>query len=390
MTSTSTPVRTLNLPASGGGTREITLNNPAALVTSPRPAASRIAYAAGHVVADAAISSAGDPTAIDWDATMAIRHSIWKLGLGVAECMDTAQRGMGLDAATALELARRTLAEAATVGGAVVVGVTSDALGTGEYTLEEITNAYVQQLAQIEAVGGTAVLMASRHLVQTATNAADYLKVYRAVLESANNPVILHWLGAMFDPALEGYWGSVLIPECTETVLKLIGGHAEKVAGIKISLLDADHEVAFRRRLPSGVRLFTGDDFNYVDLIAGDELGHSDALLGAFSAVPRFASAALARLDAGDIQGFRDILEPTVPLSRLIFEAPTQYYKVGIVFLAYLNGQQDHFRMIGGLESGRSLAHLAEVFELANSIGLFENPVAAAARAEAFFGAQGF
>ncbi|HCB59986.1 MAG TPA: hypothetical protein DEP82_19295, partial [Arthrobacter bacterium] len=228
-----------------------------------------------------------------------------------------------------------------------------------------------------------------RHLALSATGPDDYLEVYGRVLDAAKKPVILHWLGSMFDPALAGYWGSRSIPEASETVLGLIESKKDKVAGIKISLLDKDHEVSFRRRLPAGVRLFTGDDFNYADLIAGDEHGHSDALLGAFAAVPRFASAAFAKLDRGDVAGFRRILEPTVSLSRLIFEAPTQYYKVGVAWLSYLTGWQSHFRMLAGFESGRSLVHLADLFEAANSIGLFPDPQLSAARAAAYFRVQG-
>ncbi|MEV8148237.1 dihydrodipicolinate synthase family protein [Arthrobacter sp. NPDC080073] len=380
---------TIELPAPSGRRRTLELAEPAALETLIAPPRSRIAYAAGHVVADPLRSSAGSPAAIDWDATLRLRHSLWNLGLGVAESMDTAQRGMGLGPAAALGLAQRTLAEAKSVGGSVVVGIATDQLDAAPHSLEEITDAYIEQLGEIEAAGGSVVVMASRHLARNAHGSDDYLSVYGKVLDAAKRPVILHWLGSMFDPALEGYWGAPTIAEATETVLALIREKREKVAGIKISLLDKDHEVGFRRRLPAGVRLFTGDDFNYADLIAGDEQGYSDALLGAFAAVPRFASAAFAKLDNGDVTGFRAILEPTVPLSRLIFEAPTQYYKVGVVWLSYLTGCQSHFRMIAGLESGRSILHLADLFDTANSIGLFPEPDLAAARAAAYFQGQG-
>ncbi|WP_026556897.1 dihydrodipicolinate synthase family protein [Arthrobacter sp. 35W] len=380
---------TIELPAATGRRRTIELRESAVLDTRSTPPTSRIAYAAGHVVADPLRSSTGSPTAIDWDATLNIRHSLWNLGLGVAESMDTAQRGMGLGPATALDLARRTLAEAKSAGGSVVVGIATDQLDPTAHSLEEVTDAYIEQLDEIEGAGGSVVMMASRHLARTANNADDYLTVYAKVLDAARRPVILHWLGSMFDPALEGYWGSHAIAEATETVLTLIRSKTDKIAGIKVSLLDKDHEISLRRRLPAGVRLFTGDDFNYADLIAGDDHGHSDALLGAFAAVPRFASAAFAKLDDGDVAGFRRILEPTVPLSRLIFEAPTQYYKVGVVWLSYLTGWQNHFRMIAGLESGRSLLHLSDLFESANSIGLFPDPELSAARATAYFQAQG-
>lgn len=374
---------------SAEGFRDIEVNPPAPLRTSNTPATSRIVYAAGHVVADALHAAAGTPTVIDWGATMALRHSLWDLGLGIAESMDTAQRGMGLDAATALDLARRTLREAAGRNGSVVVGIGTDQLDEEPHTLSEIADAYIMQLEEIESAGGSVVMMASRHLARAARSADDYLAVYDRVLTAAGRPVVLHWLGEMFDPALSGYWGSDDVATASDTVLALIGAHTSKVAGIKLSLLDRDHEVSFRRRLPSGVRLFTGDDFNYSELIAGDDHGHSDALLGAFAVVPRFASAALMRLDDGDEQGFRSILDPTVALSRLVFEAPTRYYKVGVVWLSYLDGAQRHFRMVDGLESGRSILHLAELFAAANGIGLFADPDASAARASAYFRAQG-
>lgn len=381
-------MNTIELPAPNRQHRTVELAAPAELETSSTPPTSRIVYAAGHVVADPLLASAGS-SAIDWDATLNIRHALWDLGLGVAESMDTAQRGMGLGPKEALTLARRTLAEARTVGGSVVVGIATDQLAPGPHPLGEITDAYIEQLGEVEEAGGSVVMMASRHLALSAKGPDDYLKVYGKVLDAAKKPVILHWLGSMFDPALGGYWGHRSIPEASETVLGLIESKKDKVAGIKISLLDKDHEVSFRRRLPDGVRLFTGDDFNYADLIAGDEHGHSDALLGAFAAIPRFASAAFAKLDGGDVAGFRRILQPTVPLSRLIFEAPTQYYKVGVVWLSYLTGWQSHFRMMAGFESGRSLVHLADLFESANSIGLFPDPQASAARAAAYFRAQG-
>jgi hypothetical protein len=381
-------MNTIDLPSLGGQHRTIELAAPADLETASAPPSSRIVYAAGHVVADPLLASAAS-SPIDWDATLKIRHELWSLGLGIAESMDTAQRGMGLGPKEALTLARRTLAEARTVGGSVVVGIATDQLTPGPHPLKDIADAYIEQLADIEDAGGSVVMMASRNLALSAKGPDDYLEVYGKVLDAAQRPVILHWLGSMFDPALEGYWGHNSIPDASETVLTLIGSKKDKVAGIKISLLDKEHEVSFRRRLPEGVRLFTGDDFNYADLIAGDEQGHSDALLGAFAAVPRFASAAFAKLDRGDVTGFREILEPTVPLSRLIFEAPTQYYKVGVVWLSYLTSWQTHFRMLAGFESGRSLIHLADLFESANSIGLFPDPQASAARASAYFRAQG-
>jgi dihydrodipicolinate synthase/N-acetylneuraminate lyase len=384
-----TTATAIELPGPNGP-RVIELEPPARIEPATAPPASRIAYAAGHIVPDPLRSSAGSPLAIDWDATMRVRHMLWDLGLGVAESMDTAQRGMGLHAEGAMELAERTLREAAGRKARVVVGVTSDALEPGAHSLGRVADAYIEQLQRVEDAGGTSVVMASRQLARAAESPDDYLAVYGRVLAAASRPVILHWLGTMFDPSLAGYWGSPETADASETVLELISAHVDKVAGIKLSLLDRDHEVAFRRRLPQGVRLFTGDDFNYSELIAGDQHGHSDALLGAFAAVPRFASAALKRLDTGDAGGFREILDPTVPLSRLVFEAPTQFYKVGVAWLSFLNGWQDHFRMAGGIESGRPILHLAELFSTANGIGLFEDPELAAARASAYFRGVGF
>ena len=378
-----------DLPSPSGLPRVLELVEPAQLTVATAPPTSRVAYAAGHVVADPLRSSIGSPAAVDWDATLRIRHDLWDLGLGVAESMDTAQREMGLDAATAMELARRTLAEAQGRNGQVVVGIATDALDDTDHSLPQITDAYLDQLREVEHAGGRVVIMASRHLARTAQSAEDYLRVYGDVVDAATRPVILHWLGPMFDPALTGYWGSTAFEAAAETVITLIAGRPDKIDGIKVSLLDAEYEVELRRRLPVGVRLFTGDDFNYADLIAGDSHGHSDALLGAFAVIPRFASAALARLDQDDVPGFRAILEPTVPLSRLVFEAPTRYYKVGVVWLSYLTGAQDHFRMVGGLESGRSILHLADLIESANAIGLFLDPDLAAARASDYFRAQG-
>ena len=385
----SLTMTTIDLPSPSGRPRVLALAEPAQLTEATAPPTSRVAYAAGHVVADPLRSAIGSAAAVDWDATLRIRHRLWDLGLGIAESMDTAQRGMGLDAVTAMELARRTLAEARGRNGQVVVGIATDALDDTDHSLPQITDAYLDQLREVEDAGGRVVIMASRHLARTAQNAADHLRVYGDVVEAATRPVVLHWLGPMFDPALTGYWGSTAFEEAAETVLSLITDRPDKIAGIKVSLLDADYEVELRRRLPAGVRLFTGDDFNYADLIAGDSRGHSDALLGAFAVIPRFASAALARLDQDDVPGFRAILEPTVPLSRLVFEAPTRFYKVGVVWLSYLTGAQDHFRMVGGLESGRSILHLADLVETANAIGLFPDPDLAAARASDYFRAQG-
>jgi hypothetical protein len=378
----------VRLPRLHGGFETLTLR-PGAQVPSaaPRPS-SRTAFAAAHVVADplsASSSTAGD---LDWEATLAQRHRIWALGLGVAEAMDTAQRGMGIDWTLTQKLIDCSLAEARTVGGSTVVGIATDNVPSDTRDLAEIEAAYLEQLEFVESRGGRVVVMASRQLAASATSPDDYLRVYDAILRAAHQPVILHWLGPTFDPALTGYWGSPAAEQAQQTVLELISSHVERVDGIKISLLDAGFETTFRRHLPQDVRLYTGDDFNYVDLIAGDGARHSDALLGAFSAIAPLARAALARLDAGDEAGYRAILEPTLPLSRLVFGPPTSYYKTGIVWLAYLRGHQDHFRMLGGLESGRSVRHLCEVFREANAIGLFEDVDLAADRFERWLTVQ--
>ncbi|BCJ43419.1 hypothetical protein GCM10010168_42710 [Actinoplanes ianthinogenes] len=347
------------------------------------PPRTRFAYAAAHVVADPRAENApGAPAVLDWEATLAFRHHLWSHGLGVAEAMDTAQRGMGLDYAATKELIRRS---AAAAGGRIVAGVATDQLAPGPVTLDQVHRAYAEQLADVLTAGAGPVLMCSRHLAATARDADDYLTIYRSLLDTSDKPVILHWLGTAFDPALEGYWGSSDVDKATETVLELITANPAKVDGIKISLLDAGHEIRLRRRLPAGVRLYTGDDFNYPELIRGDEQGHSDALLGIFAAIAPAAAAAFAALDRGDLDEYDRIFAPTVPLSRHIFEKPTFYYKTGIVFLAWLAGHQSHFTMVGGLQSGRSVPHFARLVELADAAGLLPDPDLAAHRANRFF-----
>ena len=347
----------------------------------------RVAFAAAHVVADP-LRTAEPLTApvIDWDATLKYREYLWSLGFGVAEAMDTAQRGMGLDWPLALELIRRSTAAARSRGALVASGAGTDHLPAGKtYTLQEVTNAYLEQCEAIETVGGRIILMASRALAAVARHAEDYAAVYASVLGQVREPVILHWLGPMFDPALEGYWGSASIPIATENCLSIIRAQEAKIDGIKISLLDAELEVSMRRELPAGVRMYTGDDFNYDRLIAGDEKGHSDALLGIFDAIAPAASLALAALDAGDIARYEQLLAPTVPLSRHIFAAPTQHYKTGVVFLAYLNGFQAHFRMVRGAENARSVPHLCELlFTLADKAGVLRDPALATNRMRGF------
>jgi Protein of unknown function (DUF993) len=337
---------------------------------------SRLAYAAVHVVADPlADVSPMAPAAIDWETTLAFRRHVWTYGLGVAEAMDTAQRGMGLDWEAGKELIRRSLAEAKAVGGKIVCGAQTDHLTPGSAReLRDVEAAYEEQCEFVEAHGGQVVMMASRDLARIARGREDYARVYERVLSQLERPALIHWLGDVFDPELAGYWGGGDLDAAMAVCLEIITANRDKVEGVKLSLLDQKREIAMRSRLPVGVRMFTGDDFDYPTTIAGDGECHSDALLGAFDLIAPAASAALLALDAGDTQQFTAILEPTVPLSRHVFGAPTFYYKTGIVFMAYLNGHQDHFRMVGGLESGRSAAHLAKLFVLADKAGLIRDP----------------
>ena len=348
-----------------------------------RPAFDRVAYAAAHVVADPLARA--DPwldIALDWDATLAYRRHLFALGLGVAEAMDTAQRGMGLDWTTSLRLIERSVDAAKGIPGATIAsGAGTDHLDPAQATsVDDVIAAYEHQCAAVERAGGRIILMASRALARVARSPDDYLRVYGRVLAQVRQPVILHWLGDMFDPALAGYWGHRDLDRATDVCLEAISASRVKVDGIKVSLLDDAREIAMRRRLPAGVRMYTGDDFNFAALIGGDASGHSDALLGIFDAIAPAASAALAALAGGDRARFDAILAPTVPLSRKIFEAPTRFYKTGIVLMAYLNGHQPHFTMVGGQQSARSLVHLADVFRLADQAGLLVDPDRAAAR----------
>ena len=343
----------------------------------------RIAYAAVHVVADPLADI--DPwvdAKVDWERTIAFRHYLWDLGLGVAEAMDTAQRGGGLDWPAARELIRHALEAAKTRPGVkICCGVGTDQLAPGpDVAIDDIIRAYEEQIEAVEAMGGKLVVMASRALAAAAKTPEDYARVYNRILRQVREPVIIHWLGEMFDPALAGYWGATDHTAAMETCLSVMNDNAAKIDGVKISLLSKDKEIAMRRKLPKGMRMYTGDDFNYAELIAGDEDGYSDALLGIFDAIAPAASAGLARLSTGDLQGFHGIMEPTVPLSRHIFQAPTRFYKTGVVFLAWLNGLQDHFIMVGGQESARSLLHLAELFRLADKARVLHDPDLAASR----------
>ncbi|BDG70385.1 dihydrodipicolinate synthase family protein [Roseomonas fluvialis] len=360
-----------------------------AKATPPFP---RVALAAAHVVADPLAEQ--DPwldVKIDWDRTIAFRKHLWSLGLGVAEAMDTAQRGMGLDWTGAQELIRRSLDAMKDHPGAVMAsGAGTDHLTPGpDVTVDDVIRAYEEQCEAVEAMGGRIILMASRALAKAAKSPADYERVYARILSQVKQPVVIHWLGEMFDPALEGYWGNHDHMAAMETALAVIHAHADKVDGVKISLLDDQKEIAMRRRLPRGVRMYTGDDFNYAELIAGDEHGHSDALLGIFDPIAPAVGGALAALSRNDLSTFHDILAPTVPLSRHIFKAPTRFYKTGVVFMAWLNGHQDHFVMVGGQQSTRSLQHFSELFRLADKAGLLRDPDMAVARMRSLLALHG-
>jgi hypothetical protein len=367
----------ITLPDANGIVSEYVLGQPSAFPTAGPPIRVRTVYAAAHVVMDPVRSS--DPwraPVVDWDLTLKFRHHLWKLGFWIAEAMDTSQRGMGLDWEGAKDLIKRSLAESRTVEGAdLACGAGTDQLDpSAAKSLDDVIAAYEEQLGHIEACGGRAILMASRALCSLARSPDDYLEVYGRLIEQARGKVILHWLGDMFDPHLVGYWGSIDVPSAMQTALDLIAAHREKIDGIKISLLDQAHEETMRARLPDGVKMYTGDDFNFADTIEGDGKRHSHGLLGIFDPIAPAAAAAFERLAAGDMKGYRAILGPTVPLSRRIFEAPTQFYKAGVVFLAWLNGHQDHFHMLGGMESARGILHYADVFRLADKAGLIADP----------------
>ncbi|MDG4881790.1 dihydrodipicolinate synthase family protein [Mesorhizobium sp. WSM4884] len=352
----------------------------------------RIAYAAAHVVANPfAMTDPWSQAAVDWDKTMAFRHHLWRLGFRIAEAMDTSQRGMGFDWASAKELIRRSIAEARTAKGAdLASGAGTDHLApSAAKSIDDVIRAYEEQFAFIEGEGGKAIMMASRALAAVAKGPDDYARVYDRILSQASGKVILHWLGDTFDPALKGYWGSDDFDAALDTVVAIIERRADKVEGIKISLLDASKEVLLRDRLPEGVMMFTGDDFNYPELIAGDGKRHSHALLGIFDGIAPVANAALAKLGADDRAGYDALMAPTVPLSRKIFEAPTEYYKAGIVFMAWLNDHQDHFAMVGGMQSARGICHYADIFRLADQAGLLADPERAVARMKALCAVAG-
>jgi hypothetical protein len=373
---------TITLPAAGGRLERFTTRAPRAFPRRPELPFNRIAFSAAHVVADplADVDPWLEP-AIDWERTIAYRRHLWDLGLGVAEAMDTAQRGMGLDWKASLELIRRSIDAASDVRGALLFcGAGTDHLDPKGASIDAVIHAYEEQVGAIEALGGRIILMASRALAAAARTPEDYGRVYDRILGQVRAPVIIHWLGDMFDPALAGYWGHADPARAMDVAVDVIARNAAKIDGVKISLLDKEREIEMRRRLPAGGRMSTGDDFNYAELIAGDEQGYSDALLGIFDAIAPAASAALGALARGSLDEFHDILAPTVPLSRHVFKAPTRFYKTGVVFMAYLNGHQAHFTMVGGQESARSLLHLAELFRLADAAGLLADPELAARR----------
>ena len=391
------PVSTLLLPGPSGDLEPYTVGAPGDWTTPTAPISSRIAYAAAHVVPEAlADNTPGAPAVIDWDATLAYRHRLWAYGLGVADAMDTAQRGMGLDWAATAALIKRSAAEADSVGGLLACGAGTDQLdpadvAPGARGRQQVIDAYREQIATVQGAGARVIVMASRALAALADSAADYRAVYDTILDDVGQPVILHWLGPMFDPALAGYWGGE-VEAATETFVSLIGDHPGRVDGVKVSLLDAGHEVALRARLaalPTPVRLYTGDDFNYPELIDGDGEHHSDALLGVFAAIYPAASTALQAYDAGDDTRGRAILDSTRELSRHLFSAPTYYYKTGVAFLSWLNGNQPGFAMIGGLQAGRSIPHLVETFRLADRAGLLLEPELAVHRLQTLLAVHG-
>jgi len=382
---------TVTLPRADRGLERYAVSAPGEFPQRASAELNRIAFAAAHVVPDPLADN--DPwldCAIDWDTTIAYREYLWGLGLGVAEAMDTAQRGMGVDWPTSLELIRRSVAAAKACDGLVFSGCGTDQLDPADAKgIDDVIRAYEEQIEAIESFGGRIVLMASRALAKVARSPDDYAKVYGRILSAVREPVIIHWLGDMFDPALADYWGSSNLDQAMDTAVAVINDNAAKVDGVKVSLLDNDKEIAMRRRLKDGVLMYTGDDFNYAELIAGDARGYSHALLGIFDVIAPAASAALVRLAAKDEKAFHEILAPTVPLSRHIFRSPTRFYKTGVVFMAYLNGHQDHFTLVGGQESARSTLHLADIFRLADKAGLLRDPELAVARMRTVLAARG-
>jgi hypothetical protein len=381
----------VRIPLPDGGAKIYELSEPGSFNKPDKPLSSRRAFAAAHVVADPLADNTPVSGAhLDWDATLAFRRHLWSWGLSVAEAMDTAQRGMGLDWPVTRELIKRSLAEARSVGGDIACGANTDQRADERLDLDGVVEAYLEQIELIEGEGGQAVVMASRHLAAIAKGPDEYHHVYGRILGQVQRPVIVHWLGEMFDPALRGYWGAVDLDEAQEHFLSLLADYSNKIDGVKISLLDKDRELYLRKSLPEGLRMYTGDDFNYPELILSDGTYHSDSFLGAFDLIAPAASSAIQALDNDEFDSFEEILGPTVPLSRHVFGEPTFYYKTGIVFMAYLNGHQSHFRMVNGLESARSVVHLAEQLVLADRAGLLSDPELAAQRMATVLEVAGF
>jgi hypothetical protein len=382
----------IKLPTAARALERYALSQPREFPKRQKRAFTRVAYSAAHVAGDPL--STREPwleCAVDWDATIAYRRHLWSLGLGVAEAMDTAQRGMGMDWPTSLELIQRSVVAARDFPDALLAsGAGTDHLAPGaSVTIDDVIAAFAEQCAAVEKAGSRIILMASRALAACARSPDDYFRVYGKILGQVREPVIIHWLGEMFDPALAGYWGYADHRKAMEVALYVIEANAAKVDGVKVSLLDKDKEIEMRRRLPKGVRMYTGDDFNYAELIEGDGEGHSDALLGIFDAIAPAASAALGALADGKAETFHEILAPTVPLSRHLFGDPTRFYKTGVVFLAWLNGHQDHFVMVGGQQSARHIVHLAEAFRLADRAGLLRDPELACRRMKSLLAVHG-
>ena len=373
--------RTVTIPLENGSLDRLELGEPGNFERPAEPLTSRRPFAAAHVVADPlAENTPASGAHVDWEATLAFRRHLWSWGLPVAEAMDTAQRGMGLGWPATKELITRSLAEAREEGGEIACGANTDQLEDGPATETRIVDAYNEQIDLIQGNGGQPVVMASRHLAALARGPEDYQSAYARVLGHVSDKAIVHWLGDMFDPALAGYWGSPDLDEASDSFIDIITENAAKVDGVKISLLDKEREIDLRRRLPDGVRMYTGDDFDYPTTIKGDGERHSDAFLGAFDLIAPAASAAIQALDADEVEQFDKILAPTLPLSRHVFSSPTWYYKTGVVFMAYLSGHQDHFRMVNGLESARSVVHLSRQLVLADAAGLLPDPDLAAHR----------
>jgi hypothetical protein len=374
----------------GNGWREIMLHEPRQWAERPQAFESRIAFAAAHVVADPLGANVpGAPAVVDWEETLAFRRHLFSYGFGVAEAMDTAQRNMGLDYAAVTELVRRSAGQAKELGARIASGAGTDQIVGPAKDLDQVGAAYLEQVEMVEAAGSQVILMASRHLAALARTPDDYHAVYDRVLSQVSEPVILHWLGEAFDPQLAGYWGSSQVESSTASFLDLVNTHRDIVDGVKVSLLSAQHELRVRAALPPGVRLYTGDDFNYPELIRGDGERHSDALLGAFAAIAPAASAALSALDEGDLDRYDAELAPTLELSRTVFEAPTYHYKTGIAFLSWIRGLQSGFTMVGGLQSARPITHFARVFALANEARLLPDPDLAASRLRLLLDAAG-